>query len=262
VRLSELKKDYPEIKVIALNRTFGEATALSVGFEKAKAPVIITLAAYFQVEPQEIHNMLKSLSETGNDLVISWRYPRIDSRFNRIQSLVFHWLTRILTGTSYHDISCSLRAMKRKVTQEIHLYGELYAFLPLLAYQRGFKVIEIPVQQSQRDTKRRVYGLGVYFKRILDILTVFFLFKFTKKPLRFFGLLGSGVFGAGMVVTGYLGIYRLLGLGPIAGRPLLILGVLLVVLGVQLFSIGFLGEIIIFTHAKKFKEYNIDKILK
>jgi hypothetical protein len=120
----------------------------------------------------------------------------------------------------------------------------------------------VPVQQSPRDTKRRVFKPGIYLRRLLDILTLFFLFKFTKKPLRFFGLIGSAVFGAGVVVTGYLGIYRVLHFGPIASRPLLILGVLLIVLGVQLFSIGFLGEIIIFIHARKAKEYTIDKVLK
>ena len=260
--LKELKREHPEIKVITLNRHFGEATALSVGFDKARGSVILTLPSFFQVEPYEVHSLLEKLSEDGNDLVIAWRYSRIDSRFNQAQSWVFHQLTRMLTGMRYHDISCSLRAMKRKVAKEIHLYGDLHPFLPLLAYQRGFKVVEVPVQQSPRDAKRRVYRPGIYVRKLLDILTVFFLFKFTKKPLRFFGLVGSGIFGAGAIITGYLGLYRLLGLGPVAGRPLLILGSLLVVLGLQLFSIGLLGEIIIFTHARKSKEYTIDKMLK
>jgi glycosyltransferase involved in cell wall biosynthesis len=260
--LNELKKEYSQIKVIALNRSVGEATALSVGFDKAKRSIILTLAAYFQVEPHEVHKILGKLLEDGNDLVVSWRYPRIDSLFNRAQSWVFHWLTRKLTGTVYHDISCGLRAMKRRVAEEIQLYGDLEAFIPLLAYRRGFKIAEVPVQQYQHDVKRRMYGPGVYFRRMLDIMTIFFLFKFTKRPLRFFGLLGSGVFTAGVLVTSYLGIYRLLKLGPIAGRPLLILGVLLIVFGVQLFSLGLLGEIIIFTHSRKIKEYTIDKFLK
>ncbi len=260
--LKELKKEYPELQVITLNCPFGEATALSVGFGRSKGRIILTLSAYFQVELYEIQRMLERLSEDGHDLIISRRYPRLDSVFNRAQSLVFHQLTRMLTGTKYHDISCGLRVMKRKVAEEIHLYGDLHHFFPLLAYQRGFKVAEVPVQQSRHDLKRRVYGPGVYLRRLLDILTIFFLFKFTKKPLRFFGLVGSAVFGAGAIVTGYLGLYRLLNLGPIAGRPLLILGVLLMVLGVQLFSIGFLGEIIIFTHSRKIKEYTIERFLR
>ena len=206
--------------------------------------------------------MLKALTEEKNDLVISWRYPRIDSWFNRVQARVFHWTIRMLTGTGYHDVSCGLRAMKRQVAEEIQLYGDLHRFIPLLAYQRGFKVKEITVRQSPLDSMRRIYRPGVYLRRLLDILTLFFLFKFTQKPLRFFGLVGSSLFGAGVLTTAYLGLYRLLGFGAISGRPLLILGVLLMVLGVQLFSIGLLGEIIIFTHARDVKEYQIKEILE
>lgn len=260
--LKELKKEYAGIKIILLNRWFGEATALSAGFEEARGSIILTLASYFQVEPQEVHKLIKKLVEEGHDLVISWRYPRVDPIFNRAQSWVFHRLTQMLTGTKYHDISCGLRAIKQRVVKEIHLYGDLHRFLPLLACERGFKVAEVPVQQSRQDIKRRVYMPGVYLRRLLDILTLFFLFKFTKKPLRFFGLVGSAVSAAGALITGYLGLYRLLGLGGIAGRPLLILGVLLIVLGVQLFSIGLLGEIIIFTHARNTREYQIEEILE
>ena len=152
--------------------------------------------------------------------------------------------------------------MKREVAEEVHLYGALHRFFPLLAYQRGFKVTEVPVRQSPHDTRPRVYRPGVYLRRLLDLFTLFFLFKFTKKPLRFFGLIGSGLFGAGAIITGYLGLYRLLGFGGIAGRPLLILGVLLIALSIQIFSIGLLGEIIIFTHAKQMKDYIIEDILE
>lgn len=260
--LSEMKEDHPEIKVIALNRWFGEATALSVGFEHAKAERIMTLSPYFQVEADGVKKLFSALESEEADLVISRRFPRIDSLFNRMQSAVFHWLTKILTGTRYHDISCGLRLMRRKVVEEVHLYGDLHRFFPLLAYQRGFKIVEVSVRQSLQDKKRRIYNPGVYLRRLLDILTLFFLFKFTKKPLRFFGLLGSALSGSGAVILGYLGLYKLLGLGGIAGRPLLILGVLLMVLGVQLFSIGLLGEVIIFTHASETKDYQVKEILK
>lgn len=259
--LKALKKLHPEIKIIALNRWVGEATALSVGFDQARGSVILTLPSYFQVEPREIRRVIEKLEENGNDLVIARRFPRIDSVFNRLQSGVFHWLVQVLTGTFYHDMSCGLRAMKRAVTEEIGLYGDLHRFFPLLADQRGFKVVELAVRQSGRDLRRRIYKPGVYLRRLLDILTLFFLFKFTKKPLRFFGLAGSVLFGIGAVITGYLGLYRLLGFGGIADRPLLVLGVLVMVMGVQLFSIGLLGEIIIFTHDRGAKEYQIREIL-
>ena len=183
--LKDLKKDCPEIKVFSLNRRMGEATALAVGLDKARAPIILTIPSYFQVEPQDIHKLLNKLVKEDQDLVIAWRYPRTDSLFNRLQSWVFHWLTRMLTGMRYHDISCGLRAMKRKVAQEVQLYGDLHRFFPLLAYQRGFKVKEVTVRQSGQDLKRRVYSPGVYLRRLLDLLTLFFLYKFTKKPLRF-----------------------------------------------------------------------------
>jgi glycosyltransferase involved in cell wall biosynthesis len=258
--LQGLKKEHPAILVVTLGRWFGEATALAAGFEVAKGEMIITLPAYFQVEPSEIQRLLKEFVEREQDLVIAWRYPRIDSLFNRFQSRVFHGLIRLLIGTNYQDISSGLRVMKRKVAQEIRLYGDLHRFLPLLAHQRGFKIAEVPVQQSPHDAKKRIYGPGVYLRRLLDILTLFFLYKFTRKPLRFFGLVGSGVFCAGAILTAYLGIDRILGV-PLASRPLLILGVLWMVFGVQLFSIGLLGEIIIFTHARDLKEYHTEQIV-
>jgi len=261
-QLQILKKEYPEIRVLVLNRCFGEATALSIGFDRVRGNVILTLASYFQVEPDEVQRLVKKLFEENVDLIISWRYPRIDSVFNRLQARVFHWITKLLTGLKYHDISCGLRVMKRKVAEEVALYGDLHRFFPLLAYQRGFKVVEVPVRQSRYDVKRRLNRPGLYLRRLLDLLTLFFLFKFTKKPLRFFGLVGSGLFGAGTLITGYLGLYRLLGMGGIADRPLLILGVLLMVLGVQLFSVGLLGEIVIFNHRREDTEYQIEEILE
>jgi glycosyltransferase involved in cell wall biosynthesis len=260
--LRTLKLEHPAIQVIALNRPFGEATALAVGLNRARGSVILTLPGYFQVEPGEIRKVLEKLEGSHDDLVVGWRYPRQDSLFNRGQAWVFQRLVNLVSGIKYHDVSCTLRAMKRRVAEEVQLYGDLHRFLPLLAYQRGFKVSEVPVQQSHRDIKRRVRRPGIYLRRLLDILTLFFLLKFTKKPLRFFGLVGSLLSGVGGVIVAYLGLYRLLGLGPIAGRPLLILGVLLIVLGLQLFSVGLLGEIIVFAHARELKDYQIEEILE
>jgi glycosyltransferase involved in cell wall biosynthesis len=260
--LRALKLAHPEIQVVALNRWFGEATALAIGLERSRGSVVLTLPSYFQVEPFEIRRLLEQLKEGGYDMVVAWRHPRIDSLFNRVQAWVFRWLVTVLTGTQYHDVSCGLRAMKRKVIGEVHLYGDLHRFLPLLAYEQGFKVAELPVQQSRFDLARRMYKPGIYLRRVLDVLTLFFLVKFTKKPLRFFGVVGSAASLTGAVILGYLGLYRILGYGAIAGRPLLILGVLLTVLGLQLFSIGLLGELIVFTHARERKDYQIEEILE
>jgi hypothetical protein len=151
--------------------------------------------------------------------------------------------------------------MKRKVAEEVTLYGDLHYFFPILAHQRGFKIAEIAVQPSRHDNGRRLFQPASYLRRLLDLLNLFFLVKFTRKPLRFFGSIGAGLFASGTTITGYLGAYRVLGLGGIADRPLLILGVLLMVVGVQLFSIGLLGELIIFTHAREVKDYQIKDVL-
>lgn len=258
--LKNLKKDHVEISVIALNRSFGEATALSAGFERAKGKFIVTIASYFQVEPHEIRRMLEKVLKGEDDLVVAWRYPRIDSLFNRMQSWIYHVILRMMIGTKYHDVSCGLRVMKRRVAEEIMLYGDLHRFFPISAYQRGFRVAEITVQQSVFDAKQRLQRPGVYLRRLLDILTFFFLFKFTKKPLRFFGLVGSGIFAIGVTITAYIGLERILGSAP-AARPLLIFGVLLMVFGIQLFSTGLLGEIIVFTHARDLHDYQVREIL-
>jgi glycosyltransferase involved in cell wall biosynthesis len=260
--LKALKREFPQLKVITTNHRVGEATALAIGFEHAQGSTILILPPYLQVEPAEIHRVLQEFGENEYDLVISRRYPRIDSVFNRIQSWAFHQLTRMLTKLRYHDIGCRLRVLKREVAEEVQLYGDLHRFLPFLAYQRGFRIAEVPVRQSQTDTRRRAGHPGACLKMLLDLLTLFFLFKFTKRPLRFFGLFGSGLFGVGGLIAGVLVIFQLLGHETIAGLPYFTLGVLLMVMGVQMFSIGLLGEIIVFTHARKSKDYTVSKTLE
>lgn len=250
-----------EVTLVLLGGEFGESASLTVGFERARGEVVVTLASYFQVEPRGLEEAFRRL-DGGADLVVARRFPRLDSRFNRLQSRLFHWVVNTMTGTRFHDISVGFRVMKRAVAREITVYGGLHRFLPILALNRGFRVEEIDVAQREEDRPMRYYGGAVYLKRMLDILTVFFLMKFTRRPLRFFGLLGLGLSTAGVAITAYLGVYRLLGLGPIAHRPLLLLGVLLVVLGIQTLSLGLIGEIIIFTHARKIRDYQIAEILR
>jgi len=148
------------------------------------------------------------------------------------------------------------------VAKELQLYGDLHRFLPLLTFQKGFRILEVNVAQHVADYSMRLYKPGLYVRRLLDILTIVFLFKFTKKPLRFFGLIGAGLFGAGFLTSSVLALQKMFGMIALADRPLLILGVLLMVLGVQFGSIGLLGEIIIFTHARKMKEYAVEKFLR
>jgi hypothetical protein len=178
-----------------------------------------------------------------------------------MQNSLFNSLLRLSTDLKIHDAGCSARAFTKEVIDEIQLYGDLHRFFPVMAHRQGFHVTEIDVTQAERDTNVRVYSPGLYVRRLLDLLTIFFLVKFTKKPLRFFGLVGTTLFSLGVVSSLYLIVERLFFAVPLADRPALFLSSLLIVLGVQIIAIGLIGEIIIFTHAKDLKEYRIDKII-
>ena len=257
--LEELQNDGEPITIVQLAKWFGEATALTAGFDNARADIILTLPAYNQVEAQEIPKVLGSL-ET-HDMAIARRWPRVDSKINQLQSKVFHGLLNFITGSEFKDLGCGVRAFKRQVVAEIPVYGDQHRFFPVLASRRGFKIAEVDIPQSKQDSNLRLYSTGVYPRRLLDIMTIFFLVKFTKKPLRFFGLIGLGTFAIGGVILLFLVIERLFIGGALADRPALLLSSLLVVLGVQIFALGLIGELIIFTHAKQLKEYTVEEIV-
>jgi glycosyltransferase involved in cell wall biosynthesis len=250
-----------EVVVVLLGGPFGESAALTTGFERSRADRIVTLASYFQVEPSGLEPALRALDE-GADLVVGRRHPRIDALFNRVQSRLFHSLISRLTGTRFHDISCGFKVMKRRVARELNLYGGLHRFIPLLALQRGFSVVEMAVPQRQEDRATRYYGTPTYLGRLLDILNIFFLTKFTRTPLRFFGLLGAGLFGLGFLIDLIVVIERIFFATGLSDRALLLLGVLLMVLGVQTLSLGLVGEIIIFTHARNVRDYKVAEVIR
>ena len=217
------------------------------------------MPAYQQVEVDDIPKLVAALE--NYDMVLARRWPRRDSITNRLQNRLFNFLLRLSTDLKIHDAGCSTRVFTRNVIEEIQLYGDLHRFFPVMAHRQGFRVIELDVTQSEKDIHRRFYAPGLYVRRMLDLLTIFFLIKFTKKPLRFFGLVGTTLFGLGVVSSLYLIVERLFFDISLADRPALFLSSLLIVLGVQIIAIGLIGEIIIFTHAKDLKEYKIDKII-
>ena len=257
--LKRLIAEGEKIKVIKLARWFGEATALTVGMQHSSGNVILTLPAYQQVEASEIPRLVESLN--GCDMVIARRWPRKDSFLNRIQAGAFHILLNPVSEFKFHDIGCGVRVFRKQVAQEVNIYGDQHRFLPILAQKYGFRILEVKALQSKKDTGQRVYSPGTYARRMLDIFSIFFLVKFTKKPLRFFGILGSSLFAVGFLILLYLLFVRLFQGVGLAARPIVLVGTLLVVLGVQIFAIGLLAEIIIFTHAKDIKEYTIDQII-
>ena len=257
--LKALKDRGEKLTLIRHSRTFGEAIAISSGFDHASGAAVMTLPAYRQVDAAEIPKLVESLD--GCDMVTARRWPRADSLWNRAQTRLFHCLVRRMAGTVCNDLGCGVRIFHRKVLEEINLYGDLHRFLPILAHRQGFRVREIDLRQSDKESRVRTYPFGIYLRRAIDLLTVFFLIKFTKKPLRFFGLTGSAVLAVGLAVTLYMVVNRLAFGVPLSDRPLFLIGILFVVLGLQIFAIGLVGEIIIFTHAKDIKEYTIDEII-
>jgi glycosyltransferase involved in cell wall biosynthesis len=243
------------VRVLRFARTFGETAALRLGIERSSGELILTLPAYFQVQPDGLGPMLAAL-DRGTDMVVASRSPRLDSWFNRAQSAVFHRMIAGVTDRRFHDIACGVRLMRRAVAEALPLYGDLHRFIPALALREGYLVEEVPVAQHPQDARTRLYGPGVYLRRLLDITAFFFLAKFTEKPLRFFGLVGSAFFLAGAVTGLVLVIDRLGGTG-IANRPLLLLAVLLVALGVQLMGLGLVGEIIVHLRAPHRRAYRV-----
>jgi glycosyltransferase involved in cell wall biosynthesis len=245
--------------VISLTKRFGEATALMAGFQRASGRVIVTAPAYHQIQGSELGKLVRALDKS--DMAIGRRWPRVGSRFEVIRRDAFHRL--IATGGQrFNDLGCGARAMKRRVLEEISLYGDQHRFLPVLANRQGFRIVEVDAAQSPLDRYEGGYPPKEYLHRILDIFTVFFLVRFTKKPLRFFGMVGASTFVIGAALVAYLAIDRLVFQHALADRPALLLSSLLVVLGMQLFALGLLGELIIFTHARDIKDYQIDEVVR
>lgn len=258
--LEKLATADKRVRLIKFSRSFGEATAISAGFRLSKGNVILTLPAYYQIEPASIASLVSSLDDC--DIVVAHRSPRYHkSALEVFRRRLFHWLIRVSSGESFSDLGCAARAFRREVLEEIPLYGDQHSFLPILASKQGFRTKEVPIKQSSRDRFKGRYRARSYLHRMLDIFSVVFLVRFTKKPIRFFGMIGSITFVFGGLVVFYVVLQRLfLGI-PLANRPALLVGSLLTVLGLQIFALGLLGELIIFTHAREIKEYTIEKIV-
>ncbi len=246
--------------VVTLSRTFGEATALMAGFERASGSIILTLPAYQQIAGTGIPRLVAALD--SSDMATGLRHPRVGGIVERLRRGVFHGMLGWVTGLRFNDLGCNARAFKRVVLEEIRLYGDQHRFLPVLADRQGFKVREVEVAQSEQDRRRGMYSPSNYARGFLDIFTVFFLARFTKKPLRFFGMIGVATFSAGLLELAYLLFDRVYLAEPMADRPALLLGSLLIVLGVQIFALGLLGELIIFAHARQLKDYQVDRVIQ
>ncbi len=257
--LNELNSKENPVRIVVLNRNYGEAGEMKIGVEHSKYEYILTLPPYEQIEASNIPQILASMDD--NDVVVVNRWPRIDPILNKLQFHVFRAIFKFIAFESPKDPGSGIRLVKKYVFEDIKLYGDMHRFFKVLADQAGFKTTEINIPQSKSDAHRRLYNPRTYLSRTLDILTVGFLTRFNQKPLRFFGI-GGAISGLiGLFGLGYITIDRLFFNISAADRPLLVLCALFFVLGVQLIAIGLVGETIIFTSAKKNKGYRIKKII-
>ena len=240
--LADLAAAEPEIAVVRLRRNFGKAAALMAGFREAQGDAIVTIDGDLQDDPAEIPRLLAEL-EAGADLVSGWKKERQDSWSKRAASRVFNGVTSRMSGVRLHDLNCGFKAYRAEVVRSLALTGDQYRYIPVLAANEGFRVSELPVNHRPRAFGRSKYGLERYVRGFLDLLTILFVGRFRQRPMHLFGGAGMLLIAGGVVICAYLAVLRLFGEG-IGNRPLLLLGVLMIVVGVQLFTIGLVSEMI------------------
>ena len=247
-RLVALREVEPRLRVVRLQRNYGQTAALAAGIDQARGDLIVTLDADLQNDPRDIPRLLAALDDDV-DLVNGWRREREDPWLSRrLPSQIANRIISSVTGTSLHDYGCTLRVMRAGFAKELQLYGELHRFIPALAADLGARVTELPVSHRRRTLGRSKYGLSRTVRVVLDLLTVKFLSGFATRPIQLFGLMGLGLAIPGLVLAGWLGFERIVFGVKLAGRPIVLLAILLAVLGVQLISIGLLGEMMVRTY--------------
>ena len=262
--LTRLYEKHDNVRVVRLRRNFGKAAALATGFGQAHGDVVVTIDGDLQDDPAEIPRLLVKLEE-GFDLVSGWKIHRRDPLRRRIPSRIFNWVTGRVSGLRLHDMNCGLKAYRADVVRGMSLYGELHRFIPVLAHYRGFRIAELPVNHRPRQHGRSRYGVERYVRGFLDLLTVSFIGRYRHRPLHLFGGLGLVLGLIGLVILVYLTVVKALG-HAIGERPLLTLGVLLVVVGLQFFSLGLISEMLTSQHeetagGREQAELHVDEIL-
>lgn len=237
-----LQKD-DKVHLIVFRKNFGKSPALEAGFRHAAGDLIFTMDADLQDDPAEFPHFVEKIDE-GYDLVVGWKYHRLDSLEKRLPSKLFNKVTSKVSGITLHDFDCGFKCFRREVVEAIDIYGELHRYIPVLAYKEGFKITEIEVHHRERKHGNSKYGMERYMRGLLDSLTTTFLLKYHDRPMYLFGRLGIIFSFVGFVLCFLLTIEWLCGT-PIGTRPLLMLGVLLIVVGVQFISIGFVCNLIV-----------------
>ena len=233
----------PEVKLVSLQKNFGKTAALAAGFRYASGDYVVTLDADLQDDPFAVKKLIKKLQE-GYDLVSGWKRQRNDPLSKTIPSRIFNTTTRLFTGIELHDFNCGLKAYRRKVIRALDLHGEMHRYIPVLAQWSGFRVSEIPVTHNSRRFGKTKFGTSRIFPGLFDFFTVLFITRYLRQPMHFFGMLSLLSFLAGFGISLYVTIGKIFFNEAVVNRPILFLGILLIIVAVQFFSIGLLGEML------------------
>jgi glycosyltransferase involved in cell wall biosynthesis len=248
--MNQMAEARDDVCVVKLRRNFGKAAALSHGFAAARGDLIVTMDGDRQDDPAEIPSLVAPLTD-GYDLVSGWKQRRQDPLNKTLPSRFFNWTVRRASGIPLHDFNCGLKSYRREVVETISIYGELHRYIPVVAAQAGFHVTEVKVSHRRRTAGRSKYGWQRYMRGYLDLLTVMFLGRYQHRPQHLFGGFGTLLIFIGVLVELYLTIDKLVFGDPIGQRPLLLLGALFIIVGVQLLSLGLIGELIANSRARR-----------
>jgi glycosyltransferase involved in cell wall biosynthesis len=236
------------IRGVRLRKNFGKAMALSAGFARVRGQIVVTMDADLQDDPADLPAFLTGI-EGGADVVVGWKVARLDPKNRLVLSRIFNGTVRRATGVTLHDMNCGFKAYRREVLRSIPVYGDLFRFIPAFAAWEGFRVAEIPVKHHTRKYGQSRYGLERILRGFFDLLSVMFLTRYSRKPMHLFGLIGLALATLGFITEGYLTVLWFGG-RKIGDRPLLLLGALEIILGIQFFSMGFIGEFLTYQNHK------------
>lgn len=258
--LKEIHAEDKTVKVIRFRRNFGKSAALAAGFAQAQGEIMITLDADMQDDPAEIPRFLSKIDE-GYDLVVGWKYPRLDPITKTLPSKLYNFVLRTSTGIMMHEFNSGFKAIRGLAAKELRLYGEMHRYIPVLVHWRGYGVTEIKVKHHPRQFGKSKFGLSRFSRGLFDFITVYFLTQFNRRPLHFFGWLGTISFALGFIINLYLSIIWFSG-ELIGSRPLLILGTLLLIIGGQFFSLGLIAEMVTYDTYSRETDYSIRETLE
>ena len=262
LRVREARERDSRVKLVRLRRNFGKAAALSAGFDHCSGRLVLTIDGDLQDDPEEIPRLLAALEGGDLDLVSGWKRQRRDPASKKLPSLLFNWVTRQLAQVQLHDFNSGFKLYRREVLGEIAVYGELHRYIPVLASRRGFAIGEVEVNHHPRRHGNSKYGWDRFYKGLLDLITVLFITKYTRRPLHLFGGFGLLFLSLGFAIDAYLAWGWFFRHEALSNRPLLLLGVLLMLLGFQVLTTGLIGEMITYKNFRRRDSYSIKEWLE